>query len=120
MLLSTVGDSKVDKSSKGRNMNSYIFWRVSNSEDSISWIAAQENFGEHRIFVWVGNTRLWHHHNDLENDFYNRDRIMIYLRITAEEVNSQLPFQALLGERTKWILDILKQAPVRTHEEIGL
>jgi len=101
-------------------MNSYIFWRVSNSEDSISWIAAQENFGEHRIFVWVGNTRLWHHHDDLEADFYDRDRTMTFTAIAAEEVNNQLPFQPLFSERTKWILDILKQAPVRTHEEIGL
>lgn len=65
------------------------YYDVQNKNGTSVWIAAHENEGEHRMFAWLPNTRRWHHHFDLERDFYGLDRDLQFAPITRRTPRSR-------------------------------
>lgn len=60
------------------------FYEVRDSDQNLVWIAAHETYAEHRIFVYLPNTRSWHRSTAVEDDFYDLNQCAAYTAIAPK------------------------------------
>jgi hypothetical protein len=97
------------------------FYEARDAEGVPRWIAAHEQTGENRMFVWLANDQSWHRNAGLEDVFYSLAPDMTFAPITAEEAAAKtLTWPKIDRKRAGWIVDELAAAPALTAAELGV
>lgn len=95
------------------------FYEVRDSDHQLVWIAARETDSEHRIFVYLPNTRRWHRSTAVEDDYYAPDRTATYTPISAAQAARSTTTLRKLSARTAgWLLNDLKSAATMVPAEL--
>ncbi len=97
------------------------FFRVLNAQGQTNAPAAWTD--DHRMFVWVPNTRSWHRSRELETD-YLIDRELTYEPLPSDDVPPAMAAAQRIDERSAgWLIEEYRNQPPadrRTSSDLGL
>jgi hypothetical protein len=97
------------------------FYEARDAEGVPRWIAAHEQTGENRMFVWLANDQSWHRNAGLEDVFYSLAPDMTFVPITAEDAAVKtLTWPKIDRKRAGWIVDELAAAPALSAAQLGV
>jgi hypothetical protein len=103
-------------------VSSFSFYLVRSKNQVVQWVAAQENFDEHRIFGWLTDTGRWHRTVFLENTYSAPpfDDDIIFEPVDQSTAQEAMDTQPAMADHMHWLIDELQAEPTKTPEELGL
>lgn len=103
-------------------MSSFSFYLIRSKNQVVQWVAAQENFDEHRIFGWLTDTGRWHRAVFLENTYFapSFDDDIAFEPVDQSTAQEAMDAQPAIADHMSWLIDELRAEPTMTSEELGL